>query len=201
MMTFSINEQNEIVAFASAEEAAASSATPVDTFTNEAEWEALASTWPGARLVAIWNTLSGVTPVHKFTNQKTAIRRIWARIQSLGQPEPPKADQQADRRARVAHDAPAQAQASTKTSAAKSPTKRQRAARSAQPTAPRPGSKAAQVIALLRRKQGATLSEIVKKMRWQPHTVRGFMAGAMKKAGFDVESFKPEGGERSYRLG
>jgi len=26
------------------------------------------------------------------------------------------------------------------------------------------------------------------------------MAGAMKKAGYAVESFKPEGGERSYRL-
>ena len=32
------------------------------------------------------------------------------------------------------------------------------------------------------------------------HTVRGFMAGAMKKAGFTVESFKPEGGERTYRI-
>jgi hypothetical protein len=37
-------------------------------------------------------------------------------------------------------------------------------------------------------------------MGWQRHTVRGFMAGAMKKAGFTVESFKPEGGERNYRL-
>ena len=26
------------------------------------------------------------------------------------------------------------------------------------------------------------------------------MAGAMKKAGYAVESFKPEGGERSYKL-
>ena len=32
------------------------------------------------------------------------------------------------------------------------------------------------------------------------HTVRGFMAGAMKKAGFTVESFKPDGGERTYRI-
>jgi len=30
--------------------------------------------------------------------------------------------------------------------------------------------------------------------------VRGFMAGAMKKAGYAVESFKPVGGERTYRL-
>ena len=38
------------------------------------------------------------------------------------------------------------------------------------------------------------------QMGWQKHTVRGFMAGAMKKAGYAVESFKPEGGERTYQL-
>ena len=53
---------------------------------------------------------------------------------------------------------------------------------------------------MLQRKGGATISEIMKAMSWQRHTVRGFMAGAMKKAGYTVESFKPEGGERSYRL-
>jgi hypothetical protein len=35
--------------------------------------------------------------------------------------------------------------------------------------------------------------EIVEKMGWQRHTVRGFMADAMKKAGYTVESYKPEG--------
>jgi len=40
----------------------------------------------------------------------------------------------------------------------------------------------------------------MEKMAWQKHTVRGFMAGAMKKAGYTVESFKPEGGGRSYRI-
>ena len=58
----------------------------------------------------------------------------------------------------------------------------------------------AQVIAMLQRKNGATLGEIVNKMNWQKHTVRGFMAGAMKKAGYRVESFKPDGGDRTYRL-
>jgi predicted transcriptional regulator len=65
---------------------------------------------------------------------------------------------------------------------------------------PREGSKTAQVVALLQRKNGATLAEIMDKMGWQKHTVRGFMAGAMKKAGYTVESFKPEGGERTYRI-
>ena len=64
----------------------------------------------------------------------------------------------------------------------------------------REGTKTAQVVAMLRREGGATLAEIMTTMNWQKHTVRGFMAGAMKKAGHEVESFKPEGGERSYRI-
>jgi hypothetical protein len=55
------------------------------------------------------------------------------------------------------------------------------------------------VIALMQRKDGVSISELMQSMGWQRHTVRGFMAGAMKKAGYTVESFKPEGGERSYR--
>jgi len=61
-------------------------------------------------------------------------------------------------------------------------------------------TKTAQVVAMLQRKNGATLAEIMDQMGWQKHTVRGFMAGAMKKAGYTVESFKPEGGERTYRI-
>ena len=38
------------------------------------------------------------------------------------------------------------------------------------------------------RKEGATLAEIMEQMSWQKHTVRGFIAGAMKKAGYNVES-------------
>jgi len=56
------------------------------------------------------------------------------------------------------------------------------------------------VVAMLQRKNGATLTEIMESMGWLRHTVRGFMAGAMKKAGYSVESFKPEGGDRTYRI-
>jgi hypothetical protein len=67
-------------------------------------------------------------------------------------------------------------------------------------TGMREGSKTATVIALLQRPNGATLEEIMSQMGWQKHTVRGFMAGAMKKAGHTVESFKSEKGERTYRI-
>ncbi|MGD0438812.1 MAG: DUF3489 domain-containing protein [Bryobacteraceae bacterium] len=81
--------------------------------------------------------------------------------------------------------------------AAKAPKQTAKAKESA---GPREGSKTAQVVGMLQRKNGATLAEIMDKMGWQRHTVRGFMAGAMKKAGYTVESFKPEGGERTYRI-
>jgi hypothetical protein len=44
------------------------------------------------------------------------------------------------------------------------------------------------------------LVDSMDKMGWQKHTVRGFMAGAMKKAGHIVESSKSEKGERTYRI-
>ena len=34
---------------------------------------------------------------------------------------------------------------------------------------------------MLRRARGATIDEIVKALDWQPHTVRGAIAGALKK--------------------
>ena len=69
-----------------------------------------------------------------------------------------------------------------------------------QATAPREGSKTALVVAMLQRKNGATLAEIMEKMNWQKHTVRGFMAGAMKNAAYTVESFKSDKGDRTYRI-
>ena len=62
------------------------------------------------------------------------------------------------------------------------------------------GKSEAEVIALMRRGKGATLAEIISATGWQKHTVRGFMAGAMKKAGYTVESFKSDKVERSYRM-
>jgi Protein of unknown function (DUF3489) len=86
-----------------------------------------------------------------------------------------------------------------KTTAKRAP-KAKKAAKARENAEPREGSKTAQVVAMLQRKNGATLAEIMDRMGWQKHTVRGFMAGAMKKAGYTVESFKPEGGERTYRI-
>jgi hypothetical protein len=65
----------------------------------------------------------------------------------------------------------------------------------------RDGTKQAQVIAMLRAPEGATIDEIVTVTGWQPHTVRGAFAGALKKKlGLEVSSEKIEGRGRVYRL-
>ncbi|MGA2137084.1 MAG: DUF3489 domain-containing protein [Bryobacteraceae bacterium] len=70
----------------------------------------------------------------------------------------------------------------------------------AESAGPREGSKMSQVIAMMQRKNGASITEIMEAMGWLRHTCRGFVAGALKMAGYEVESFKPEGGERTYRI-
>lgn len=79
------------------------------------------------------------------------------------------------------------------------------AKRKVQPKAKTPGtradSKQAKLIEMLKRPDGATIDEITKKFDWQPHTVRGAIAGALKKKfGLDVQSEKVEGCGRVYRI-
>ena len=65
----------------------------------------------------------------------------------------------------------------------------------------RKDSKQAQLIAMLRRAKGATIAEIVEAFDWQPHTVRGVIAGALKKKlGLEVVSEKSERRGRVYRI-
>jgi nucleoid-associated protein YgaU len=200
MKTFTIDTENNISAFATPEEATATTATPFDTFANEKELVSLVGQWPAERLVAIWNSLAGVTPVKSFKTTKIAAGRIWEQVQSLGETPKPKAERKAKAGAPAAKGAPAKDKPSKKAAPAKEAPKGKKAAKIEQSEAPREGTKTAQVVALLQRKNGSTLAEIMEKMGWQRHTVRGFMAGAMKKAGYTVESFKPEGGERTYRI-
>ena len=53
----------------------------------------------------------------------------------------------------------------------------------------------------MRRSQGATLPEIMELTGWQAHTVRGFVSGTLiKKLGLNVESFRSNENERTYRV-
>ena len=66
---------------------------------------------------------------------------------------------------------------------------------------PRTGTKQADMIAMLKRSEGATIAEFMTATGWQAHTVRGAFAGALKKRlGLSVDSKKDEGRGRVYRI-
>ena len=66
---------------------------------------------------------------------------------------------------------------------------------------PREGTKQATLIAMLRAPDGATVDEIRPALGWAAHTVRGAMAGALKKKlGLEVTSEKVEGRGRVYAI-
>jgi hypothetical protein len=218
MTTFTIDAENNISAFATpdeaADEAAAATTTPFDTFSSRQDLADLISAWPPERIVATWNSLPGVAPVKRFKTSNVAATKIWERIRDLGeaaQPEPEatkpaaapakaKAERKPKAGAQAAKGAPVKGKAGKKATPAKGATKGKQAAPAAKSTGVRGGSKMAEVIAMMQRKNGATIEEIMAAMSWQKHTVRGFVAGALKKAGYTVESFKPEGGSRTYRI-
>jgi len=221
MTTFTIDAENSITAFPTLDQAEPTIGAGAQSFASQKELAELAAAWPTGRLVEVWNGFAGVAPfgdlkpVKKFTDRKTAVTRIWQAIQKLDEEVMRTSIRDAEAKLKDAqqHNAPAAQQAAQgapakrkarkKATAAKNAPKAKKAAKSAKSTkplkaesGPREGTKTAQVVAMLQRKNGATLAEIMDKMGWQKHTVRGFIAGAMKKAGFSVESFKPEGGER-----
>jgi hypothetical protein len=110
--------------------------------------------------------------------------------------EKPKTGKKARVAPKRAHVAPKKAKAAPK---AKVPKKAPKAAKKA--GSARDGSKAAKIVDLLKRPNGATLAEIMKATNWQAHSVRGFISGSLgKKMGLTLESAKRENGERVYSI-
>lgn len=68
----------------------------------------------------------------------------------------------------------------------------------AKPT-PGPAGKLRTLVELLKRPEGATIGQLVEATGWQAHSVRGAIAGALKKKhGLTITSAK-EGDVRVYR--
>src|SRR5262249_49616655 len=64
----------------------------------------------------------------------------------------------------------------------------------------RPESKQARVIAMLRAPSGATIEALMRETGWQPHSVRGFLAGVIrKKLGLNLVATAANDG-RLYRI-
>lgn len=162
-------------------------------FATEKELAKLAADWPASRLVELWNSFAGVAPfddlkpVKKFTNRAAAIVRVWKAVQRL--------------RATAAPQSAPAAKKATRTAKKATAAKKRTSAKQGAMAEAREGSKKAIVLGLLRRKQGATLAEIMKATDWQAHSVRGFLSGALgTKMGLTVASTKREDGERVYSI-
>jgi Protein of unknown function (DUF3489) len=62
------------------------------------------------------------------------------------------------------------------------------------------GSKQSLVLAMLRSPAGATIAAVVKATGWQPHSVRGFLAGVVRKRlKLELGSTKVDG-NRVYQI-
>ena len=116
--------------------------------------------------------------------------------------QPSKATKRADVAPHKRRVAPGKPRSGKKASSAERRPKSQKAAKQAKPAASaREGSKAAKVLGLLRRPDGASLKELMKATGWLAHSVRGFLSGTVaKRLGLDLVSAKSEDRERLYCL-
>jgi hypothetical protein len=177
MTIFTIDAHHNITAFGSTKEA--KSNPEAERFRSAKQLARLAEKWPASRLVEIWNALPDQKPAHKFTSRKAAVTRIWKAIQSLTPDRGPQAPRVARKEGKPG----------------------QRASRVRQRGTAREGSKAAQIVELLRRPNGVTLKDLMAATQWQAHSVRGFISGALrKKLGLTVDFTKRPDGERSYSI-
>jgi len=80
------------------------------------------------------------------------------------------------------------------------PAPRKRSAPASFRAGARPETKHARIIAMLRRPAGATVAAIIAATDWQQHSVRGFLAGVVrKKLGLNLVSDQTDKG-RVYRI-
>src|SRR5215208_3359623 len=64
----------------------------------------------------------------------------------------------------------------------------------------KPSSKQSRVIAMLRSPSGTTIAAMMKATGWQQHSVRGFLAGVVRKRLKLTLASKKVDGERVYRI-
>ena len=77
---------------------------------------------------------------------------------------------------------------------------RTRLAPTSSKTAMRPDTKHARILAMLRMPAGATIASLVTATKWQQHSVRGFLAGVVRrKLGLNLVSEQTDKG-RVYRI-
>jgi hypothetical protein len=195
MKTFILDADHNITVYASQQEAAAAMPAGV-AFTTTDGLKAALKNYSAATAVGIWNSLTGVTPVRKFKDADTAARRIFAEVQKLGTDPVATEAPVATRKTKAVAKASRPVKAATEASSAR------KAAAPARVAGPRATSKTAQLIEMLRTRDGATLEGICSKFGWQAHTTRALMSAGgslTKKHGITVISEKV-GDTRTFRI-
>ena len=115
MNTFTIDENSNITAFASLDEARAAKIHNAEYFGSSQELAKLVASWSRTRPVEIWNSFAGVAPfttlkpVKRFTDRKAAVARIWDAIQVLSPNVAKPAAHVAPAKGKRKNDAPEQA--------------------------------------------------------------------------------------------
>jgi hypothetical protein len=186
MNAFTIDADNNITVHANKKTARRTGAGVFDTAESFAELIGA----DNKRLIDIWNGLTAVTPVKKFTSGAVASRRIFAEVQRLALPAGSTAEPEVI--APVLKHSP-------KESAVAKPSARKATGRTGRKAKPevKAGSKKEILLGLISRKNGASLEELMAALKWQKHSVRGFIATLGKTV--SIESFKSELGVRTYR--
>ena len=131
----------------------------------------------------------------KGRNMNTSIAEETGASQAQATDQKPKATKKARVAPQGAHVAKKKGKPAKKASPEKKAAKAKKTAKV------REGSKTDQVLELLKRPGGVTAQELMKATGWQPHSVRGFLSGTIrKKMGLAVTSTKAEDGQRSYSI-
>jgi hypothetical protein len=193
-------------------------------FRSKEELLRIGANWPGSKLVTLWNSFAGLPgfqdckPVKKVRTVSDMLNRIWNAVQRLADPRlgpteeeiaaaeaNKEGEEMATKTKRVRKPKAAKAVKVAKPAAAKkAKSVKVTAASNGNGAPPRPGTKLAQVVAMLQRKNGATLEQIMERMGWQKNTVGGMIHGSINRAairttGKAITNYKPEGGgDRVY---
>ena len=123
-------------------------------------------------LTAVWNRVSGQPPLKRFKSRAEAVARLWAKFEEMGAVD--RLEAPVMEPVEPAHE-PGTAEPAPVSSV-------------------RP-SRQTDVLALLRRPEGATAAQIMDATGWQGHSVRGFISGVIrKKLGLTVSTDKTGAG-------
>ena len=199
-LVFRLDEDGGISAYATQAEAArAAAAEGGSTFETFRGLTTITKLKPVQLLVDCWNSLPGVTPVKRFKDRESAVRRIWAVIEESVAPtmrealypEQHKEPLRQGQTITLEIAAPPLPQPEQQEAPAPAAAPEQQ-----QAPAPREGSKKAQALAML--KAGTTREALQTTFGWLPHTTRGFLSILGKTHKLEVT--KQQDGTRYYRL-